>query len=330
MLDLRLYRCAVAVAQFGSFRRASEALHISQPSLSRLIKDLEEHLGVRIFARARTGVTPTHEGELFLGRARDLLRDAENLEAEFHLLHRPGDLGLQVGAGPYPSTLMMAKALGRLINAFPSLPIEVMVKPWAELLPALQNRSITLFVADLSSTLGVLGLTYVPMKERVPYCALRANHPLLKEGKTPNLVELLEYPSMWPGYAGPDHMRRFIESWKEKLPNLEHVHKRVRMTCSSPTLIKSVLLESDAWSPFLIGQLLPELKGGSIRLIPGLFEANKATYGIVHLASRKLTKEEKAFIEFVVDEDAKLFAVERQVERQLFPELAKLSYACAD
>jgi len=325
MLDFRSYRCALMVARHGNFGRAAEDLHLSQPSLSRLIKEVEEQLGVRIFKRTRTGVIVTDEGEVFLGRARDLLREAENLESEFRLIARPGHLGLQVGAGVYPSSMMMDKAVVRLVAAFPTVPIDVLVKNWQELVPAIQNRSITLAVVDLAGISSVPGFTCIPLKERVPYCALRAEHPLLQKGNDVDLSGLLQYPSVWPGYVAPEQTRRFIENWKRKLPSLDLMHSKARLSCTSPWLMKSVLMNSNAWGAFFIGQLLPELGAGAVRLLPGLFDANRTTYGVIHLSSRKLTKEEHCFIEMVREEDAKLFEIEQEWERKLFADQAVLS-----
>ena len=64
-MELRHLRYFVAVAEALSFTKAAEKLHTAQPSLSRQIKDLEQELGVQLFARERTGVRPTPAGLIF-------------------------------------------------------------------------------------------------------------------------------------------------------------------------------------------------------------------------------------------------------------------------
>jgi DNA-binding transcriptional LysR family regulator len=76
-LHARPYRCFIAVAETGSFSRAADRLHISQPALSAQIKELERRLGFLLFARTSRLVTMTSEGHLFLPNARRLVAETE-------------------------------------------------------------------------------------------------------------------------------------------------------------------------------------------------------------------------------------------------------------
>ncbi len=69
----------VAIAEEQSFNKAAARLHLSQPTLSRQIRDLETQLGVELFVRGRDGTTLTKAGELMLEHARDLLAEREAL-----------------------------------------------------------------------------------------------------------------------------------------------------------------------------------------------------------------------------------------------------------
>ena len=67
--DLRLFRHFVAVAEAGSFTRAAEALHLSQPALSQAVRRLEGQVGTPLIARGRSGtrgISLTHAGAVFL------------------------------------------------------------------------------------------------------------------------------------------------------------------------------------------------------------------------------------------------------------------------
>src|SRR5215211_1056028 len=72
-VELRHLRYFAAVAAHGSFNRAANNLHLTQPALSRQVKDLEEELGVALFVRGKNAVKLTAAGELFYEEARDLL-----------------------------------------------------------------------------------------------------------------------------------------------------------------------------------------------------------------------------------------------------------------
>ncbi|KQT35245.1 hypothetical protein ASG29_03810 [Sphingomonas sp. Leaf412] len=76
-LDARPYRAFLAVADTGSFSRAAETLHVSQPALSAQIKEFERRLGFALFARSSRSVALTPEGRLFIDRARRLVTETD-------------------------------------------------------------------------------------------------------------------------------------------------------------------------------------------------------------------------------------------------------------
>lgn len=81
---LRHLRYLLAVADHGGFTRAAEALHVSQPTLSQQIRQLEESLGVNLFDRTSRSVKPTDAGEAYIECARRVLVE---LEAGKRALH---------------------------------------------------------------------------------------------------------------------------------------------------------------------------------------------------------------------------------------------------
>jgi DNA-binding transcriptional LysR family regulator len=81
-LDLRLVRYFTMVAEHRHFGRAAEALHITQPSLSRQIRHFEKQMGARLIARTPQGSQLTDAGEFFLPRAKALLCSAADAAAQ--------------------------------------------------------------------------------------------------------------------------------------------------------------------------------------------------------------------------------------------------------
>ena len=73
LMELRHLRYFVAVAAHGSFNRAAEILHLTQPALSRQVKDLEEELGVPLLVRSQNKVELTESGGLFYDEAREVI-----------------------------------------------------------------------------------------------------------------------------------------------------------------------------------------------------------------------------------------------------------------
>ena len=82
-MEIRELRAFLEVAREENMTRAAGNLHMSQPSLSKLIKSLEHELGAKLFVRRSFGLTLTKEGRVLRERARDLVGMANRIEDEF-------------------------------------------------------------------------------------------------------------------------------------------------------------------------------------------------------------------------------------------------------
>ena len=99
-METRVLRYFLAVAQEGSVTRAARALHLTQPTLSRQIRELEEELGQTLFSRGGRELSLTREGLLLWPRAEEIVGLAEITEKEFRSLGEKtvsGDLSLGCG-----------------------------------------------------------------------------------------------------------------------------------------------------------------------------------------------------------------------------------------
>jgi DNA-binding transcriptional LysR family regulator len=130
MIELRSLRHACALAEHGNFRKAAQALNLTQPALSHSIADLESGLRVRLFHRGKGPVAATAIGKLLLERSASLLKDARELEREINLKKDPEIGELTVGAGLFPAEISAGKALGSLLHSYPHLRMRMVVSDW--------------------------------------------------------------------------------------------------------------------------------------------------------------------------------------------------------
>lgn len=115
----------MAVERLRSFSRAAEQLHVSQPGLSAQIAELERRLGVVLFERTRTVTSPTPAGREVLARARDLLRDADDLMRAAET-HRGTIAGvLRVGAIPTVAPYMLSTVARHMHRLWPDVQLEL-------------------------------------------------------------------------------------------------------------------------------------------------------------------------------------------------------------
>jgi DNA-binding transcriptional LysR family regulator len=126
MIELRLLRYFIAVAETEHVGRAAALLHISQSPLSRQIRQLEDTLGVRLFERVRRGIALTEAGRRMLEPARDLVRRADGFAAAAKLDAATAPPRLAIGfVTTALSTGVLPAALRTLRSRHPALEIEL-------------------------------------------------------------------------------------------------------------------------------------------------------------------------------------------------------------
>jgi len=118
---LRQLQYAVAVAESLSFRKAAECCHVSQPSLSGQLAQLEEALGVRLFERDKRRVLVTAVGRELVERARVILRDTDDLVALARRSDDPLSGTLRIGVIPTISPYLLPLLTPALREAYPRL-----------------------------------------------------------------------------------------------------------------------------------------------------------------------------------------------------------------
>ncbi len=126
-LDLRLVRYFIAVAEHRHFGRAAADLRIAQPSLSRQVRSLEQQLGARLLDRTPQGTRLTEAGEVFLPRAKALLRSAAQAAAATRAAAQPSRITIG-----YTSGLVITPALRELRRQHPDAEVRTLHLPWNE------------------------------------------------------------------------------------------------------------------------------------------------------------------------------------------------------
>jgi DNA-binding transcriptional LysR family regulator len=124
-LNLHLLRLFATVVQAGSFSKAADVLFISQPSISKGVRDFELQLGCRLLDRLPKGVKPTREG-LALMRHADVLFAAErSAEEELRALRSLDSGSLRIGASTTIATYLIPEFLGAFHSAHPGIDLQL-------------------------------------------------------------------------------------------------------------------------------------------------------------------------------------------------------------
>ena len=141
-MELRHLRYFIAVAEELNFSRAAQRLHVSQPPLSRQIRDLEDDLMVKLLDRDHQGVRLTRAGKVILEKARQLIHEAEVLRIEARKVAQESREELQIGYAPAPSAEVIAQILGRYHALAPGTTITLHDLSLSEILAALRSGKL--------------------------------------------------------------------------------------------------------------------------------------------------------------------------------------------
>lgn len=120
-MELRILRYFLAVAREESISAAAESLHLTQPTLSRQLMDLEAELGKTLFLRGNRKVTLTQEGAFLRKRANEILDLVEKTQAEFQTSQEALSGDVYVGGGESDAMRLIARTAGALQSAHPQV-----------------------------------------------------------------------------------------------------------------------------------------------------------------------------------------------------------------
>jgi DNA-binding transcriptional LysR family regulator len=188
-MELRHLRYFVTVAEELNVSRASARLRISQPAVSRQLRDLEQELGVDLFRREKSGLKLTPAGESFLAHARDLLRRSNDAAREMASFRNPAKTRLTVGYIAPVLASMVTPALRVFARQFPE--IEVVLRELApgEQAKALREGRIDLALPGNPCPELAQEFTVVVLR-RIPFQAVLPDNHLLALRKRVGLPEL--------------------------------------------------------------------------------------------------------------------------------------------
>ncbi|WP_346354018.1 LysR family transcriptional regulator [Azotosporobacter soli] len=167
------------VAQTGSFTKAAENLYVSQSTISKLIKNLENELGISLFERTSKGVILTEAGQLLIKKARDALTIIDNIREEMADLAGIPSGVIKIGIPPMVSALF-PRIIGGFNVQYPKIKIDLIEIGSRRVERGLIESSIDIGVIVLPS-LNKAELEHVPLLNDPLRLVCHIDHRLAKE-----------------------------------------------------------------------------------------------------------------------------------------------------
>ena len=264
--NLQQLHAFVTIVSSGSLGRAAEALHVTQPALSRAIRRLEDELGASLFERHSRGMHLTAVGEALLPHAIVLQREAEQAREEIDAMRGLARGTIRCGAVGSIASLVLPLAVSGVLEQWPNLRVEIIEGVWDRLADALIRREIDLAlsmaVPDTDEIVAIGDCRW----EDSSYVVAALDHPLRgKQGLT--LADTLDAQWAIPprGTAPFMHMEQAFAEHGLGLPN-------VVVETRSITVLKSLVSRSGFLSWMAEPMYVTESKSGvfDTLLLPGV------------------------------------------------------------
>jgi DNA-binding transcriptional LysR family regulator len=193
-VELRHLPYFVAVAEMENVSKAALKLHVSQPALSRQIRDLEDEIGVALFERTAKSVSLTEPGWVFFKEAREVLLHADDAVKKARAMAKADEGELHVGYSPTPVARMLPKVLRACQRAMPKVHIKLHDLANHENIARLRDGRLQLAFVVRPPKAGVLhGLRYEELMRQQICLAVPLQHPFARR-RTVSLADAAGEP----------------------------------------------------------------------------------------------------------------------------------------
>ncbi|WP_221797182.1 LysR substrate-binding domain-containing protein [Oceanobacter mangrovi] len=208
-IKLQQLRVVLAVANSTSLVSASEQLGLSQPAVSKLLRDLEDQLGAELLVRTSRGSHPTPVGEILIERARMVFSQLDQVAREIHDAREGLSGHVVVGVLPAGGAHLLPRAMAALYQQHPGIRVTVIEGTYESLAPRLRQDTLDLIVGRIPAYHYREALEVEPLFQEQVTFAVRPDHPILTQAPVA-LANLTAWPWIMPP---PDTtLRHMLES----------------------------------------------------------------------------------------------------------------------
>ncbi len=283
-------RALIAVTDHHSFRLASRQLELSQSSLHRACRELEQLLGITLFEKANASILPTRAAEQLARASKLAFGEIEQGYYEISAMQSREVGKIVIGSMPLARTSILPKAINRFGLTHPDIVIDVVDAPYTDLLLHLRNGDLDMLVGALRYPLPTDDIVQEKLIEPSLAIVARNDHPLLSSSPV-QLESLLDYGWVIPRKGTPT--RAFFDTLFSE-HNLQ-APKRLVET-SSQILIRELLCGSDRLTLLSTHQVEHELNQNILSVISYDLSHTKRHIGITVRHNWHPTPTQKYFL----------------------------------
>ena len=222
-IDFELYRIFYCVANNGNITKASEELNISQPAISKSIKNFEEQLGGQLFIRTKRGVILTEEGKEFYNYIKQAIEYINNAENKFTDLINLETGSIKIGISTTLTKEFLLPYLEKFHSLYPKIDIQIATNLTSELFLKLKNGLIDIVILNLNEKNYGNDIEIIKCRKINDCFVVNSNYKELLNKKI-SIKELNNYPLILQ--AKGSNTREFLDNFAKAnnvilKPNIE-------------------------------------------------------------------------------------------------------------
>jgi len=206
-MTLHQLKVFATVVRLKSFTEAGEALHISQPSVSAIVQDLQEELGVKLFERLGNKRHLTEIGRRLFERAQNGIGMIEGIREDIDELRGLKKGKISVGGSGFAGATLLPMAVQAFKKAFPSIEVRLLIQPSVVLEERLLNGELDVALLGMAPKSPLI--VAKPYREEEVVVIAPPSHPLARRRAVP--LELLAQEPIVADEKG-SHVREMVEN----------------------------------------------------------------------------------------------------------------------
>jgi len=260
-MELRHFRYFIAVAETENVSRAALKLHVSQPGLSRQIRDLEDEIGFQLFQRGAKSLRLTDAGKTFLDQARAVLQRADDaVKAAQAVAHAPPAV-IQVGYAPSLTVRILPPALRLFQAKFPNVRVALNDLTTEEMLAQLRSEKLHVALMVRPPPRMCRGLSFKEMARYPMRVAVSPKHRLAR-AKSLTLAQVAPEPLL-------AYSRKEYPEYHELLAKVFHsIHPKPKIVEEHDGVTGIIFAVESGRGLALLPSLLSCTVGARLKLIP--------------------------------------------------------------
>ncbi|MDO4301122.1 MAG: LysR family transcriptional regulator [Clostridia bacterium] len=287
-MDIRVLKYFLTVVREENITKASDILHITQPTLSRQLSKLEEDLGVQLFIRRKKGISLTDEGILFRRRASEIVELADKAERELSEREQFIDGEISIGCGEMESVKLITKLFMSYKERYPNVRLDLYTGNADEIKQRIDNGITDIGI--LIEPVEIEKYDFIRLNIQENWVVLmRADDPLT-ENDYITVEDLSKLPLI---ITKRQSVRNEIESWF-----MRYMDKLNIVASSNLSTNASILVEQNVGYALVIEGAMPFLDKTKVTYRP-LYPERKTTSVLVWKKHQPFSLAVTKFLEYI-------------------------------